>query len=326
MQRNQLLAASVVLGLTVGGPIITSASAQIYSGSSNRRTTLEGDRFETMRSLAHFLDEGVQFTLEEATNELANSRNSRDRAFLDSLRSLGARTASFHDRLDSYQANPWDVEADVRVLLTEVRRVNSRLRRIDAVSSLSDDWADVVDDVNRMQRLLAGENVQVPAAHAEWDSHDGADGAADHLHGGVSGVPPAGSYGNDRPAGSYGNDRTGFLTGRDLQEIRQLSHDLDAQARRALTAAEGNTSDASGRGAQMLGDLRHFVTQTSALHDRTDSERIDSRDFGAVVTHLMEDARAADRSMRQARVFADAWDEWQQTINLLERLDAVVRR
>jgi len=319
MQCNQLLAASVaVFGLTVAGPVITSASAQIYSGDYNRRPTLEGDRFETMRSLAHFLDEGTQFTLDEATDALANSRNRNERALVDSLRRLAARTSAFHDRLDSYEANPWDVDNDVRSLFTEARRVNSRMRRINTVSDLYDDWAAVVDDVNRMQRLLAGEDVQVPRAHAEWDDHD----MDNHHHSATN----DNGYGGVRQVGNYGSDRTAYLSGRDLQEVRRLSHDLDTQARRALATAERNTADASEREVQMLGDLRHFVSQTSALHDRTDSDRIDPREFGAVVTHLMEDARAADSSMRQARVFSDVWDEWQQTINILDRLDAIVRR
>jgi hypothetical protein len=315
MQRSQLFTASIALfGLTVMGPVVTSASAQIYSSDPNRRSTLEGERFETMRSLAHFLDEGTQFTLEEATDALANSRNRNDRALVSALQRLADRTSTFHDRLDSYEANPWDVDTEVRSLLTEARRVNSRMRRVNAVSNLYDDWAAVVDDVNRMQRLLAGEDVQVPSAHAEWDNRD-----MDNRRSATDG------YGGVRQVGNYGNDRTAWIAGRDLQEVRRLSHDLDTQARRALATAERNT-DASGRGAQLLGDLRHFVNQTSALHDRTDSDRIDPRDFGPVVAHLMEDARAADNSMRQARVFSDAWDEWQRTIKTLEQLDAIVRR
>jgi hypothetical protein len=321
MPRTHLLAASVaVVGLTLGGPLAIRTSAQIYSGDDGRRTALEGDRFETMRSLAHFLDEGTQYTLDEATNMLANSRNSRDRAFLNSLRNLADRTASFHDRLDNYEADPWDVESDVRSLLTEARRVNSRLRRINAVRDLSDDWAAVVDDVNRMQRLMAGEDVQVPTAHAEWDTGDSGDRGRDTTFGRDTG------YGDVRRAGNYGADRGAWISGRDLEEVRQLSHDLDVQARRALATAERNASDASGRGTQMLSDLRHFVSQTSALHERTDADRIDPREFGPVVNHLLEDARAADRSMRETRVFSDTWDQWQRTINTLERLDAIVRR
>ena len=315
MPRTQsVLASAALLGLALAGPGITSASAQIYSGDYGRRTALEGERFETMRSLAHFLDEGVQYTLDEATAALEGSRNSRDRAFLSSLGSLADRTASFHDRLDNYQADPWDVESEVRSLLTEARRVNSRLRRINAVSNLYDDWAAVVDDANRMQRLLAGEDVRVPPAHAEWENGGGYDQASDNGNGDI------------RRAGNYGGGRTVFLGGRDLEEARRLSHDLDVQARRALATAERNTPDASGRGAEMLSDLRHFVGETSALHDRTDSDRIDPSDFGATVNHMIEDARAADRSMRQARVFSDAWDEWQQTIDILDRLSAVLRR
>src|SRR5262249_1290909 len=108
-------------------------------------------------------------------------------------------------------------------------------------------------------------------------------------------------------------------------ELRQLSHDLDVQARRALTVAERDSSATSDGRADMLADLRHFVSETSSLHDRTDADRLDPGDFGPVVDHLLEDARAADRSMRQARVFLDAWDEWQQTIRILERMDAMVR-
>ncbi len=318
MQRSQLFTASMALfGLTVMGPILTTASAQIYSTDSNRRATLEGDRFETMRSLAHFLDEGTQFTFEEATDALANSRNRNDRALVSALQRLADRTSAFHDRLDSYEMNPWDVDGEVRSLLTEARRVNSRMRRINAVSNLYDDWAAVVDDVNRMERLLAGEDVQVPSAHAEWDNR-----GTDRRRSGTDDY----GYGGVRQVGNYGSNRTGWITGSDLQEVRRLSHDLDAQARRALATAERNTSDASGRGAQLLGDLRHFANQTSALHDRTDSDRIDPRDLGAVVAHLMEDGRAADTSMRQARVFSDAWDEWQRTMSTLEQLDAIVRR
>jgi hypothetical protein len=191
------------------------------------------------------------------------------------------------------------------------------MRRINAVSNLYDDWAAVVDDVNRMQRLLAGQDVQVPSAHAEWDNGD--------LNNGHHSATNDSGHGGVRQVGNYGSDRTAWITGRDLQEARRLSHDLDAQARRALATAERNT-DASGRGAQLLNDLRHFVNQTSALHDRTDSDRIDPREFGGVVAHLMEDARAADSSMRQARVFSDTWDEWQGTIKTLEQLDAIVRR
>jgi hypothetical protein len=322
MIRNHAALVSVALAALVAGRS-TPASAQIYS-RSNAPVSLEGDRFETMRSLAHFLDEGVQFTLEEATDALADSRSGGDRMFLESLRRLAARTDSFHERLDNYQANPWDIQGDVRVLVSEARRVNGRLRRVNAVRNLYDDWSDVVDDLNRMQQLLAGRDVQVPTAHPEWDTANNADNADGHHHDHADVRP--GDYGSDRrPGGVYGNDRGAFLTGRDLDTVRQLSHDLDMQARRALATAEAD-GEAYGRGTQMLADLRHFVSQTAALHNRTDADRIDPSEFGGVVNHLIEDARAADAGMRQARLFSDAWAEWRQTLDILDQLAATVRR
>src|SRR5262249_53524377 len=194
----------------------------------------------------------VQFTLDEATDALTSSRNSRDRAFLDALRNLAARTDSFHERMDDYATDRWDVDSEVRVLLTEARRVNSRMRRITAVSQLYDDWNAVVDDVNRMQRLLEGENVQVPMAHPEWNARD--------MHG-RGPISPDQRYGLPTPAGR--DYRTTSINGRDLDELRQLSHDLDLQARRALTVAERDPSATSGGRADMLADLRHLVSQTS---------------------------------------------------------------
>src|SRR5262249_53618500 len=210
--------------------------------------------------------DGVQFTLDEATDMLANSANSRDRAFLDALSSLADRTDSFHERMDTYATNPWDVDSEVRVLLTQARRVNSRMRRITALRDLNDDWAAVVDDVNRMQRLLAGQDVQVPPAHANWNARDmGGRGYPDQGYG----APPA-----------PGDNRTPYISGGDLDELRQLSHNLDVQARRALAVAEREQGTTYGPRGDMLADLRHFVSQTSSLHDRTDSDRLDPRDFG----------------------------------------------
>lgn len=321
MSRSQVFAAGfAVLSLSLAGPVLSPASAQYGRGGYDRAPRLEGQRFEVMRSLAHFLDEGVQFTLEDATNALTDSRNARDRDFLDSLRRLAQRTDSFHDRLDSYAANPWDVATEVRVLLTEGRRINSRMQRMSAMRDLYDDWAAVVDDLNRMQRLMAGQDVQVPSAHPEWAEDAG---GHHHDHNGRNDGDRNGYPGRRNDAEDY---RSGPFNGQDLDDMRRLAHELDTQARRALGVAERSTSDASGRGAQMLGDLRHFVERTAALHDRTDADRLDRRDFGPMVGHLLEDARSADRSMRQARVFSDAWDEWQQTIGVLERLDAAVRR
>ena len=323
MNRSRLLMGSAALLSLFVCPALTQA-AQISIRTGHRTNQLDGDRFETMRSLAHYLDQGVQYTLEEATNALANSRNGRDRAFVNALGNFARRTDSFHERMDTYRANPWDVDSEVRDLLSEARRTNGRMRRISAVRDLYDDWASVVDDVNRMQRLLAGEDVQVPPAHTEWGAREGPDqgeyGQGGHDHGARHDEGQEGLLrrGNDDARGY----RTSEITGQDLAELRDLSHDLDTQARRALDIAERDQAGRSRANAPILADLRHFVSQTASLHQRTDAERLDPRDFGSLVNHLLEDARAADRSMREARVFIG--NEWQQTIRILERMDAIV--
>jgi hypothetical protein len=315
MKRSHLLTGAAALLSLFVCPGLTQA-AQISIQIGQRGNRLEGDRFETMRSLAHYLDQGVQYTLEEATIALASSRNGRDRAFVNALSNFARRADSFHRKMDSYRENPWDVDSDVRNLLGEARRTNDRMRRISAVRDLYDDWASVVDDVNRMQRLLAGEDVGVGPAHAAWEAREG------HDHGarGDEGREGLRRRGSD-DAREY---RTRRLTGQDLAELRELSHDLDTQARRALKIAERDQTGRSRANAPLLEDLRHFVSQTASLHQRTDAERLDRRDFGSVVNHLLDDARAADRSMRDARLFTDAGDEWQETIRILERMDAIV--
>src|SRR5262249_13821981 len=182
------------------------------------------------------------------------SRNSRDRAFLDALRQLADRTDSFHERMDTYATNPWDVDSEVRVILTQARRVNTRMRRISAVSDLRDDWASVIDDVNRMQRLLAGEDVGVPPAHPEWATRDTGRRASGH---------PDQGYGDVRRAANR-DYRTTVITGGDLDQLRQLSHDLDVQARRALAAAHRRQRATSGTGSHLSADPRPFPSETSS--------------------------------------------------------------
>ena len=327
---QRLMGSAALCGLLVGGPV-TSASAQYRDGRGYGRNTLEGARFETMRSLAHFLDEGAQFALEESTDALANSRNRRDAAYLGALRSFAQRTDSFHERMDSYQTNPWDLDSDVRQILIEARRVNSRMRGVSAVRELQDDWAAVVDDVNRMQQLLAGQDVQVPSAHPRWARRD----RGDQQSGGYDrrqrdpdqGAPQSGRYGDDprsRGVGGFG-DRA--INGQDLDEFRRLAHELDTRAQRVVNMADRNRrSYNDDRTTQMVSDLRHFAEQTAALHDRTDADTLDPRAIGPVVGHLLEDARSADRAMRAANVFSEVWDEWQGAITVLQGMEEMVRR
>ena len=284
--------------------------APLQADDAQQGRRLDSGRMETMRGLSHYLGEGSRFTVREAARALDRSRNRRDRDLLAALQQFDQRASSFHQRLDSYGAEPWDVDREVRMLIGEARRVNDRMRRVRAASSLIDDWNAVINDLNLMQRLVAGYDVRVPAAHADWSGGE---------HGTPGGSRGGHAHGDEQGAtGSY------WISGRQLSDLRTTAHELDVQARRALDAAERDHHAEGGR--DQLARLRHFVGQTSALHERTDADRLDTRDITPSVTHLLDDARMTDRSMREARVFSEAWDEWAQTIALLERMASMTRR
>jgi hypothetical protein len=308
-----LIGAGGISALLFAGPGLSTAGAQIYA----REDVLGGQRYETMRSLAHYLDEGTQFTLDEATDILGERPRSQDRAFLNQLRNFAKRTDAFHEGMDENRNQPDQLDREVRNLSYEARRVDMRLRRVSALRELRDDWAAVVDDLNRMQRLMAGYDVQVPPAHAEWADRSGRD---ENGYG-----YPGDRYGYPRTS-DLGGYRTDPLSGQPLTDFRRLAHDLDTHATRAYDMAVRNGASYAGNRQQYLDELEHFADATRALHDRSDADRLDPREVGPTVTHLLADARRVDRGMRNARVLANTWEEWQQTIAILEQMDTLVRR
>jgi len=47
--------------------------------------------------------------------------------------------------------------------------------------------------------------------------------------------------------------------------------------------------------------------------------------MGPIVHHLLEEARLADRRMRDAKTFTEVWDDSGRTITILERMATLVR-
>jgi hypothetical protein len=115
------------------------------------------------------------------------------------------------------------------------------------------------------------------------------------------------------------------LSGAGLDEFRRLASDLHASATRAhdtATRAVGNYRD---RGRQFLGELRHFAIQSRELQGRGDAGTVDPGSVGPVVDLLLEEARQADRRMRDAQVFTEVWDDSGRTITILQRMATLVR-
>jgi hypothetical protein len=306
------LAAATVAALAVGD----RASAQTVWGTYEQ--PLEGRRFETMRALAHYLDEAAQDAL-AGTVQARRRGTPADRRYITAVRDFARRAEAFHERMDDYNVSPFEVPDEVDYLTARARRVNQLVRQVGAYQGTYDDWKSVVDTLGLMRRALNGEDVEVPAAHDEYGDYD-----RDYGYLGRGGNADRGTVTTGR-TDTYGGTYPGAaLTGARLQQFRELAHQLDTSARQTLAAAERSAPN-NDRVRSILADLRHFAEQARSLHDRSDANEVAPREIGAIVDHLQEDARLADRNMRDARAFSDAWDEWSRTMDVLNRMASLLR-
>jgi hypothetical protein len=289
------LAAAAVLMLVPG------ASAQTAWGPWGR--PLEGRRFETMRALAHYLDAAAQ----EAQAGLVQARRRRaaaDRRYVTALQDLARRADDFHARMDDYESAPFDPRGDVDDLTDRAQRVSQLVRQAGAPQHTYDDWNKVRDSLDRMRRLLNGEDVDVPAARDEYGDYE-----RDYAY---------------LRRGAGGSDRAGALNGTRLQQFRDMARDLDEQAASALRTADRSTSR-YGRAQGILTDLRGFAERSRELSLRTGRGELASQDAAPLVDGLTQDARELDRRMRDTWAFADAWGDWKRVIETLDRMGGLVR-
>lgn len=187
-------------------------------------------------------------------------------------------------------------------------------RRIDAYPAPSFDVAPVVGGLGDRARQIDG---RIREAHALPSTYDEWEGVIDVIQrmsvlmeGGDVEVPAA----YLAPA----------LSGAALDEFRRLSRDLDLSTARAHATARHDVGR-YGRGQQFLGELTYFAAQSRGLHLRADTGGVDPRLMGPLVDHLLEEARLADRRMRDAQTFAGVWDDSGRTITILERMASLVR-
>ena len=114
------------------------------------------------------------------------------------------------------------------------------------------------------------------------------------------------------------------LAGPALEQFRQLVHDLEVSATRAHSRAKKEESRYE-RGSQFLGELGYFEAQSRDLHLRADAGDVAPQEIGPIVDHLLEEARLADRRMRDAQTFSEVWDDSGRTITILQRMTTLVR-
>jgi hypothetical protein len=307
------LAAATVVALTAGAG---RASAQTVWGTYDQ--PLEGRRFETMRALAHYLDEAAQDAL-AGTVQARRRGTPADRRYITAVRDFARQAEAFHTRMDDYGVSPFEVPDEVDFLTVRARRVNQLVRRASTYQATYEDWNSVIDTLGRMRRALNGEDVEVPAAHDEYGDYDrdyGYLGRGGNVDRGTVTTGRTDTYDRTYPAAA--------LTGARLQQFRELAHQLDTSAGQTLAAAERSAPN-NDRARSILADLRHFAEQARSLHDRSDANEVAPREISGTIDHLLEDARLADRNMRDARAFSDAWDEWARTIDVLNRMASLMR-
>jgi hypothetical protein len=293
MRRNAMK--SWLAALTVAAPLLAVACGTTYSPTPGEYPAgdLEGSRYETMRVLSERLVE----RLEGLRDELRTTRNTQaeTREFTD----LVERARRFRDRMQDYSNPHRYVRADVEELDRLARDYDARTRNVSASTRAVQYWDGVQDVIDRMRRLLAGENVDVPPRDTG------------------SSYPTYPTYPTS-PSGS-------ILTGSGLDDFRRTAHEIVVRATLARDSAEraGGAYSESGRRAHA--DMSYVVSGARDLETRASASSVDRRDVRTNVDRLLEDARRVDRSMRDTNVYSGAWTDWAEVIRLLQRLSDVVR-
>lgn len=293
-------AAAVAVALAAAGP---SAFAQTTWGTYEQ--PLEGRRYETMRALANYVDETAHDAYDAAREDARRGSRSA-RQLVPSLRSFANLAADFHDRLDNYEASAVDAPDDVDMLIARARRIQGRVRAGRGFTSTAETWADVMDGLDRMKRLLAGQDVEVPY---------GDTGSADY----------------DRDYGPFGTSPSrpvvgGGLTGTQLQEFHQLAHAFATAVSRAYEVAwRQQQRNTPGVSDAIVTSLRTLQQTAFDVHRRADDNAIDPREVRPIVERIVAEARQVDQAMRAQRVYQQLWDQWSRGIEIANQMATLVR-
>lgn len=154
-----LLFAGTLLAPTVPAP----AQETIILRYGTHDRPFEGQRYDTMRSLAHYLDVVASNAAAQAVGD--QNRSDKSREFVKSVESFSEKARDFHKRMDRYKDSPWEVPEEVDKLNHEAQEVSQKLRRARVLENTWDDWDSVLDVLGRMNRAIAGQHVEVPQPH-----------------------------------------------------------------------------------------------------------------------------------------------------------------
>jgi hypothetical protein len=276
------VAVCALLALPLAAASSSTAAHALYG---TRDKPLSAARQETLRALAHYVDQTAQGVLEGATSAVRHGTigGAEEGRFVSSIRSFARSAAGFSRRVGDYGERPFEVPSQVASLSTAAREISERLRAAQAMASMNGEWDGMNEALGRMSELLAGREVEVPAP---WV------------------VPP--------------------LAGERLAEFRQLARDLQLSTSGAHETAR-REAKRYARGEQFLGELGYFASESRDLVRRAESGPVSPQFLGAVVARLLEEARLADRRMRDAGTFSEVWDDSGRSITVLGRMANLIR-
>ena len=317
---RSLVAAFAVSAAVLGAsPRIARGQVTVQFRYGNRERPLEGRRFETMRALAHYLDERAQQVLSEAS--ATGARGSRQRRFLHDISEFARRASHFHERMDNYLDSPYDLPGEVLALERRAQAVSIRIRDARVFPGTYRDWDAVLDVFNRMKSVLAGEEVQVPPAHRR-DFGDHERDYAPFQEPGSPNDPLARPYAHER----YGEPGPDVLSESGMGDLRRLAARLDELTTEAHSMAEQGMVESSRPGADFTEVLHHFNEDTRALRQRADAGQIGRREMAGSVDHLLSDAQGVSGRLGGVNADPRLRDQWGRVIDTLNRMAQILRR
>ena len=286
--------------LLLTGPAVAPARAGITIRFGRGENRLDDQRLNTMRRLAHHLDQAAQ-TAAHTAGDTAQERNGQMRQrFLWAINDFARQTRSFNERLDNYGNSPWDVADEVAALDQRARDVSRQIRSANAFPDTYEDWAEAVNALNLMHRSLGGQDVAIPSAgRRPYQPFD-------------DDVRHADSRPDPGPGGS--DSRDGYVTGTSRREFRRLANSLSVEMERATSLADRRPAQ-SDRDNQAIAEFHDFAQRVSDLNQSADAGFVNSREIGPIVGHLLDDAHQNDRSSRERNAYPRV--DWTASIGLL---------
>ena len=298
------------------GPGSASAQVSVQFQYGTRTRPLQGRRFETMRALAHYLDERAQQVLSDAS--ATQYRGSRQRRYFSDISEFARRANHFHERMDHYLDSPYDLPGEVLALERRAQAVNARIRDARVFRRTYADWDGVLDVLNRMKQVLAGYDVQVPPAHRALRDYD-----QDY-------APfQGGEYPNDplaRQHEPYGGQRPDMFVGSNLPELRRLASQLDDLATQAHEMAEQGMVENSWGSQNFTETLHHFNQDTRALRQQSEAGQVDRRSMADAVNHLLADAQQINGRFGEVNSSGQLRNQWGQVMSVLNRMAQLLQQ